>query len=147
MGAQASLDRSGVVTENGAAPRDVRPGMSRLAYDFITLCELQFKLLRLDLSQSTRRAAVVVTLLMFSGVLTLCATLLLFGGLSLELAAMLNITVPAALGVVGGAVLLVGLVVALTALMLTRQFRNLFKHSGEELRRNIETIKNGLLHT
>jgi len=143
MGAQTSIDRQ---MADRTAPRDTRPGMSRLAYDLLTLAELQFKLLRLDLSQSARRAVVVFGLISFSAVLILCASILLLAGLSYELARAYELSMAASLSIVGGSVLLLGVIVGAMAMTFSRPLGNVFKHSGEELRRNVETIKNGLLN-
>ncbi|MBX9656883.1 phage holin family protein [bacterium] len=120
--------------------------MSQLGYDLLTLAELQFKLLRLDLSKSARRAVVVFALISLSAVLILCASLLLLAGLSYEISRASELPLAASLSIVGGSVLLLGVIFGGFALNFSRPLGNLFKHSGEELRKNIETIKNGLLN-
>lgn len=143
MGAQTSIERSAA---DRSGSRDSRPGMSRLGYDLLTLAELQFKLLRLDLSQSARRAVVVFALISLSAVLILCASLLLLAGLSYEISRAFELPMAASLSMVGGSVLLLGVIFGGLALNFSRPLGNLFKHSGEELRKNVETIKNGLLN-
>jgi hypothetical protein len=120
--------------------------MSRLGYDLLTLAELQFKLFHLDLSQSARRAVIVFALMSFSAVMVLCASILLLAGLSFEIARAFELPMAASLSIVGGSVLLLGLIVGGLAMSFSRPLGNVFKHSGEELRKNVETIKNGLIN-
>lgn len=144
MGVEATVEES-VTAQSRPAPTTVRPGLGQLAYDIITLAELQTKLVRLDFARCTRRIAIGSACLAIAAVVAVGGVTVLVAGFGYGLVEWLQWPLSVSMATAGVfAAVVSGMIVAMAAAIL-RPLSSAFHHSGEELKRNVETMKNSLL--
>lgn len=120
---------------------DVTSHMSGLAYDLITLTELQARLLFLDVREATRRSAITVVILTVMAVFTVSAVPVCLLGIAELIIESAGWQRGSALLTVGGMGALGALVGAALAAKRLVKISAVFARSHQEFQENLEFVK------
>ncbi len=137
------LNRNGErITPSGHMGRNV----SGLAHDLMTLFELQFQLLRVDLKAGVRRAIVPIAAMAVGAVLIFTALLLLVSAVAMLVQESTDLSAGASFAITGGSAILLAAVMMFAAWLKLRTSFDVLSRSRQEFKENLRSIKSALKH-